>query len=81
MGMDNTGWDKKEKKTFKQHKGEQEEQKKNKPSQQHSSQGHKTDAKGTVTSTREKTLRSATTDSSRIPKKETDDRPTGGNNR
>lgn len=51
----------------------------NKPKDSHSSQGHKTDAKGTVTNTREETLRSATTDSTRVSKKSTDDGPTGGN--
>ncbi|WP_162055506.1 hypothetical protein [Pontibacter pamirensis] len=55
------------------------EQEQNKPDSNHSSQGHKTDAKGTVTNTRESTLRSATTDSTRAPKKSTDEGPTGGN--
>ena len=49
------------------------------PKAQHSSQGHKTDAKGTVTNTREETLRAATTDSTRTPKNGADDGPTGGN--
>lgn len=60
-------------------KDKDQEQEQNKPQDNHSSQGHKTDAKGTVTNTRESTLRSATTDSTRVPKKETDDGPTGGN--
>ncbi|MFD3001336.1 hypothetical protein ACFS7Z_13255 [Pontibacter toksunensis] len=55
------------------------DQEQNEPKDKHSSQGHKTDAKGTVTNTREETLRSATTDSTRAPKKGTDDGPTGGN--
>lgn len=50
-----------------------------KPAKEHSSQGHTTDAKGTATSTREPTLRSATTDSSRSPKNANDEGPTGGN--
>lgn len=50
-----------------------------KPTKEHSSQGHTTDAKGTATNTREPTLRSATTDSSRSPKNANDEGPTGGN--
>lgn len=51
----------------------------NQPPGEHSSQGHATDAKGTATSTREPTLRTATTDSSRAPKNNNDEGPTGGN--
>lgn len=50
-----------------------------KPAKAHSSQGHTTDAKGTATNMREPTLRSATTDSSRSPKNNNDEGPTGGN--
>lgn len=50
-----------------------------KPSGSHPSQGHKTDAKGTATTTGEPTLRSATRDSSRMPKSDNDEGPTGGN--
>ena len=60
-------------------KNKDENQEQQKPKDSHSSQGHKTDAKGTVTNTREETLRSATTDSTRANKKSTDDGPTGGN--
>ncbi|ARS36832.1 hypothetical protein [Pontibacter actiniarum] len=51
----------------------------NDPKAKHSSQGHSTDAKGAATNTREETMRSATTDSSRQSKKNTDEGPTGGN--
>lgn len=58
-------------------KGEQDQ---SKPAAGHSSKGHATDAKDTTaTSTMQPTLRSATTDSSRLPKNEKDERPTGGN--
>lgn len=49
------------------------------PRKQHSSEGHTTDARGVVSNTRESTLRSATTDSTRVPKKGTDEGATGGN--
>ncbi|AKD02617.1 hypothetical protein POKO110462_08925 [Pontibacter korlensis] len=52
---------------------------KEEPNAKHSSQGHSTDVKGTVTNTREATLRSATTDSTRVPKKDSDEGATGGN--
>jgi hypothetical protein len=55
------------------------EQEHTKPGKHHSSQGHSTGAKGTATTTGEPTLRSATTDSSRAPKNNNDDGPTGGN--
>ncbi|QCR23809.1 hypothetical protein [Pontibacter sp. SGAir0037] len=75
---------KKEVKTFASHagaeaKGEEESEEGNHPSRQHSSQGHTTDAKGTATNTREPTLRSATRDSTRMPKSDNDEGPTGGN--
>lgn len=52
---------------------------KNKTTEGHASQGHVTDAKGTATTTGEPTLRLATRDSSRMPKSDNDDGPTGGN--
>ncbi|WP_187264017.1 hypothetical protein [Pontibacter beigongshangensis] len=45
----------------------------------HTSQGHSTGAKGSATNSAEPTLRSATTDSSRVPKNSNDDLPEGGN--
>ena len=77
---DKQGW-KKLKTTHK--PGEQtspgEEENQDTPAANHSSQGHSTDAEGSATSTHEPTLRAATTDSSRVPKNENDERPTGGN--
>ncbi|WP_266203350.1 hypothetical protein [Pontibacter kalidii] len=58
---------------------DQQEAPEDKPQAKHTSQGHGTDAKGTVTNTNEETLRSATTDSSRAPKSSNDEAPTGGN--
>ncbi len=49
------------------------------PSGSHPSQGHKTSAKGTATTTGEPSLRAATRDSSRMPKSDSDEGPTGGN--
>jgi hypothetical protein len=43
------------------------------------SQGHTEGEDGETTSNKEPTLRSATTDSSRVPKNPHDDMPTGGN--
>ena len=53
----------------------------NKPTKGHSSQGHAADSDetGSATNSKEPTLRSSTTDSSRMPKKSNDDLPTGGN--
>ena len=77
---DKKGW-KKLKTTHKLggHTRSEEEENQDKPGADHSSQGHTTDAEGSATSTREPTLRAATTDSSRVPKNENDERPTGGN--
>ncbi|MCC9138749.1 hypothetical protein ACFSKU_03495 [Pontibacter silvestris] len=49
------------------------------PRKHHSSEGHTTDAKGVVSNTRESTLRSATTDSTRAPKNGADEGASGGN--
>jgi len=50
------------------------------PKKKHVSQGHPTDeATGSATNTNEPSLRSSTTDSSRVPKNPNDDLPTGGN--
>jgi len=57
----------------------QNQPKESKPNPDHTSQGHTTDAKGSATSSKEPTLRAATTDSSRTPKNPHDDMPTGGN--
>ncbi|WP_018476624.1 hypothetical protein [Pontibacter roseus] len=51
----------------------------NKTIKGHTSQGHSTDAEGSATNSKEPTLRSATTDSSRVAKNPHDDMPTGGN--
>lgn len=61
--------------------GDEEEEEENKPAGKHSSQGHSTDAKGkgSKTNTNETTLPAATTDSSRMPKNDNDEGPTGGN--
>lgn len=53
----------------------------NKPTTKHASQGHTTaeNDKGTETNTNETSLRAATTDSSRMPKNDNDEGPSGGN--
>lgn len=58
-----------------------DEKEEEKPTSKHSSQGHSTpeNDKGTDTNTNETTLRAATTDSSRMPKNDNDEGPTGGN--
>lgn len=79
---DKKGW----KKLKTQHKaddcnsvGAGEGQDQSKSAADHPSQGHATNAEGTGTGTHEPTLRAATTDSSRAPKNDNDERPTGGN--
>lgn len=59
--------------------GQQGKKKENNPKSGHTSQGHTADAKGSAISSKEPTLRSATTDSSRAAKNSNDDLPTGGN--
>lgn len=77
---DKQGW-KKLKTTYKPgvqaSSGEEENQ--DKPGANHSLHDHTAGAEGSATSTHEPTLRGATTDSSRVPKNENDERPTGGN--
>ena len=77
---DKKGW-KKLKTTYKPggHASSGEGENQDKPGADHSLHGHTADAEGSATSTHEPTLRAATTDSSRVPKNENDERPTGGN--
>lgn len=58
---------------------EQQKKQENTPKSEHTSEGHSTDAEESATNSKEPTLRSATTDSSRVPKNSNDDLPEGGN--
>jgi hypothetical protein len=60
-------------------KGDNQNPQNKKPSGAHPSAGQATDEAGDATDNKEPTLRSATTDSSRVPKNPHDDMPTGGN--
>lgn len=58
---------------------QQNKKQENTPKSGHISQGHSTNAERPATNSKEPTLRSATTDSSRAPKNNNDDLPEGGN--
>lgn len=62
-----------------QQEGDNKNPQNKKPSGAHTAQGHAADEAGDATENKEPTLRSATTDSSRVPKNPHDDMPTGGN--